>query len=64
MFAKFYREKTKNTELPVKAGLFKLSISYIHLFRSRYQYPVFHQAYLHLRNLLDGKQKADKPGTS
>ena len=48
----------------MKAGLFKLSISYIHLFRSRYQYPVFHLAYQYLRNLLDGKQKADKPGTT
>ncbi|EFX77102.1 hypothetical protein DAPPUDRAFT_321692 [Daphnia pulex] len=47
----------KFSEMPLSAVPYKLSITYIHLFLSRYQYPVFHCSYHRLRAILDEKQK-------
>ena len=49
LLMKFSRAKTF-AQLPLSSCPFKLSITYIHLFLSRYRLEVFSQAYSHLRN--------------
>ena len=41
-----------HAQLPLSACPYKLSITYIHLFLSRYQFEVFHSSHRHLKNLL------------
>ncbi|XP_045025411.1 general transcription factor 3C polypeptide 1 isoform X2 [Daphnia magna] len=47
----------KFSEMPLSAVPYKLSITYIHLFLSRYQYPVFHRSYQRLRSIIAEKEK-------
>ena len=42
-----------HAQLPLSACPYKLSITYIHLFLSRYQFEVFHNSYVHLKNLIN-----------
>lgn len=48
----------------LRTGDYKLSISYIHLFRSSYQYPIFHLTHQYLQTLLEQKNKAESLGNS
>lgn len=52
--------------MPLSAVPYKLSITYIHLFLSRYQYPVFHRSYQRLRSIIAEKEKVpqDNQGTA
>lgn len=52
-----FRSK-KFSEMPLSTVPYKLSITYIHLFLSRYQYPVFTHSYQHLQALSTEKKKA------
>ena len=45
--------------MPLSAVPYKLSITYIHLFLSRYQYPIFHSSHQRLQSILAEKQKND-----
>ena len=44
--------------MPLSAVPYKLSITYIHLFLSRYQYPVFHRSFVHFQSVMAEKNKA------
>lgn len=46
------------SDMPLSAVPYKLSITYIHLFLSRYQYPVFHNSYQYFKSALAEKKKA------
>nr|CAH0105604.1 unnamed protein product [Daphnia galeata] len=45
--------------MPLSAVPYKLSITYIHLFLSRYQNPIFHSSHQRLQSILAEKQKND-----
>lgn len=49
-------------QLPLSSCPFKLSITYIHLFLSRYQLEVFYQAYSHLKNYAKAQVEAKEDG--
>ena len=57
----FFRSK-KFPYMPLSAVPYKLSITYIHLFLSRYQYPIFHSSHQRLQSILAEKQKNDLDG--
>lgn len=44
--------------MPLSTIPYKLSITYIHMFLSRYQHHVFNESYIHLRAVASEKQKA------
>jgi hypothetical protein len=53
-----------HAQLPLSACPYKLSITYIHLFLSRYQFEVFHSSHRHLKNLLRNQQLNKDKGCS
>ena len=52
-----FRAKTF-AQLPLSSCPFKLSITYIHLFLSRYPLEVFYQSYTHLKNYAKAQAEA------